>query len=160
MSTEKMKVHTYNPTIRWTGNRGEGTTGYADYDRSHLLLIDGKMDIPCSSDPAFRGDNSKHNPEDLFVASISSCHMLWYLHLCADAGVIVTAYTDRPVGKLQEGGDQPGFISELTLNPTVTVKHPDMAEKARELHHIAGEKCFLANSLNFKVKYSPVIEIA
>ena len=153
MSTENIKVHTYQPTIRWTGNRGEGTTGYADYYRNHLLLIDEKIDIPCSSDPAFMGVNSKHNPEDLFVASISSCHIDWYLHLCADEGVIVTAYTVRPVGKLQERGDQPGFISELTLNPIVTVKHPDMVEKARELHHIGGEKCFLANSLNFKAEY-------
>jgi len=81
--------HHYKTTIRWTGNKGQGTADYRSYERSHTAFIDGKQDILCSSDPAFRGDKTKHNPEELFLVSIASCHMLWYLHLCAEAGVVV-----------------------------------------------------------------------
>lgn len=154
------KKHTYTPTLQWTGNRGEGTSHYIAYDRSHTILVDGKLPLPCSSDPAFRGDNSKHNPEDLFVASIAACHMLWYLHLCADSGIVVIDYTDNPVGVLSEGGNEAGSITSLVLNPVVKIKQAHLAAQAASLHSEAGEKCFLANSLNFKVQYNPVVLVA
>src|SRR5688572_14189864 len=96
------RTHKYKLTIKWTGNNGSGTSEYRAYSRSHDMIIDDKQTISCSSDPAFRGDNTKHNPEELFLASISSCHMLWYLHLCAAAGIVVTDYSDNATGIMQE----------------------------------------------------------
>src|SRR5947209_19674233 len=69
--------HHYQVGTVWTGNRGTGTSGYRDYDRTHTVKVQGKSDILGSSDPNFRGDRSRHNPEDLLVASLSTCHMLW-----------------------------------------------------------------------------------
>lgn len=146
--------HHYTLTVQWTGNRGQGTTGYADYDRSHLISIANKPDILGSSDTPFRGDATRHNPEDMLVSSLSTCHMLWYLHLCADAGVIVTGYTDNPEGTLQEMPEG-GRFTQVTLRPLVTVKDAAMVDKANELHQIAHQKCFIANSVNFPVQCVP-----
>lgn len=147
--------HHYKLTTAWTGNRGQGTTGYRDYDRSHTISVNGKPDIACSSDTAFRGDATRHNPEDFLLASLSACHMLWYLHLCADAGVIVTNYVDEATGTLQESPGGGGRFAEVTLHPSVTVTDAAMIDKANELHHKAHEKCFIANSVNFPVKHEP-----
>ena len=146
--------HHYSLTINWTGNRGQGTTGYKDYDRDHIISIDNKVDILGSSDTAFRGDNTRHNPEDMLVASLSSCHMLWYLHLCADAGIIVTNYADTATGILQEAPEG-GHFTEVVLHPKVTVTDPAMIEKANALHDVAHKKCFIANSVNFPVLHRP-----
>ncbi len=145
--------HHYAATITWTGNNGEGTAKYDVYERSHTLSIDGKPDILCSSDTPFRGDGSKHNPEDALLYSLSSCHMLWYLHLCADAGVIVTAYTDNATGVLTMG--DPARFTEVILHPVVTVKDASMIDKANALHDMAHKKCFIANSVNFPVTHQP-----
>jgi len=149
------KKHQYNLTLKWTGNKGSGTSSYAVYERSHTITIENKPDILCSSDPAFRGDKTKYNPEELFVASISSCHMLWYLHLCADNGVVVTGYEDNPVGTLLELPDGSGHFTDVTLYPSVIVKDKSMYEKANELHKKANELCFIANSCNFKINHKP-----
>ena len=77
-----MKRHTYQTQVDWTGNTGEGTKTYQGYGRDHTITSDGKARIQGSSDPAFRGDATRYNPEELLVASLSACHMLWYLHLC------------------------------------------------------------------------------
>src|SRR5690554_4162732 len=116
-----MKIHTYTLALQWTGNIGTGTSGYREYARSHIISVKDKAEIAGSADPAFRGDATKHNPEELFLASLSSCHMLWYLHLCADAGVVVTAYRDNPVGYMREhpGGGQ---FKQVILNPEVIVE--------------------------------------
>jgi organic hydroperoxide reductase OsmC/OhrA len=147
-----MNEHHYSLTITWTGNRGQGTTGAADYDRSHTISINNKPDIQGSSDTAFRGDAAKHNPEDMLVASVSACHMLWYLHLCADAGIIVTDYTDNPTGTMQESPDTRGRFTEITLHPVVTIADSSRTEQATELHKKAHEKCFISNSVNFPVR--------
>lgn len=149
------KEHHFKANIRWTGNTGHGTTDARAYERSHEISIENKALIKGSSDPAFRGDGSKHNPEDMLISALSSCHMLWYLHLCADAGVVVQEYTDRVEGKMTESPDGGGHFTEVTLNPTVIVEHPDMIEKANELHHLANAKCFIANSVNFPVRHNP-----
>jgi organic hydroperoxide reductase OsmC/OhrA len=146
------RQHHFIATIQWTGNQGTGTDHYTHYERSHQISIPGKPDLSASSAAAFRGDASLHNPEDLLVASISSCHMLWYLHLCADAGVIVTAYTDEATGVLTQTASGGGQFTEVTLHPNVTVQETSMIEKANELHHKAHEFCFIANSVNFPVK--------
>lgn len=153
------KKHAYATTITWTGNRGEGTTRYDAYDRNHTLTIQGKPDLLCSSDTPFRGDGTRHNPEDMLVASLSSCHMLWYLHLCADAGIIVTDYVDNATGTMiqTEGGG--GHFEEVTLHPVVTITDASRIEDANALHHEANKKCFIANSCNFPVKHEPKCEI-
>src|SRR5476651_1890681 len=107
------KAHHYKITTNWTGNTGPGTSGYTDYDRSHTIVAEGKVEIACSSDPAFRGDKTKYNPEEMFLASLSSCHMLWYLHLCAEAGVVVTGYTDYASGTMTET-DGGGHFTQVT----------------------------------------------
>jgi len=149
------KQHHYKLKITWTGNKSNGTDHYANYERSHLIEVENKIPLLASSDIPFLGDGTKHNPEDFLLASLASCHMLWYLHLCADAGVIVTAYTDNPAGILQQNNDGGGSFSEVVLNPLVTVKDMNMIETAMALHQKANQKCFIANSVNFKVKHKP-----
>jgi organic hydroperoxide reductase OsmC/OhrA len=151
--------HDYKLTVKWTGNTGTGTSNYKAYDRSHTVGIENKPDISGSSDPAFRGDKTKHNPEELLLASLSSCHLLWYLHLCAEAGVIVTDYVDNATGIMVETADGGGHFTEVTLNPIVTVAEKSMVEKADELHKKANELCFIANSVNFRVRHRPTCKI-
>ena len=152
-----MKQHHYSLIVNWTGNKGVGTSGYKSYERSHEIIVDGKEIIEGSSDPAFLGDAKKYNPEELLLASISSCHMLWYLHLCAEAGVVVVEYTDTAKGTMIEMENGGGKFEKVILCPTVTVLRKDMQETATELHKKANEYCFIANSLNFKVGHQPII---
>jgi len=150
-------THHYAATITWTGNTGPGTTDYKAYERSHTAAVQGKADIDCSSDPKFRGDKQKHNPEELLVTSLSSCHMLWYLHLCSAHGVIVTAYVDQAAGIMEENADGSGQFVEVTLNPSVTVKEQGMIAKALELHEEANKMCFIARSVKFPVRHKPTV---
>jgi organic hydroperoxide reductase OsmC/OhrA len=151
------KQHNYSTKITWQGNEGTGTSSYSAYNRNHSIEIMGKPSIAGSSDPAFRGDKSKHNPEDMLVSSLSACHMLWYLHLCAEAGVIVTNYIDDATGIMEETANGGGRFTEVTLNPSVTVANHEMATKANDLHKKANELCFIANSINFPVKHNPSV---
>ena len=130
-------LHTYKSTITWTGNSGLGTTDYNPYERSHTISVTNKADILASSDPGFRGDASKHNPEELFLASLSSCHMLWYLHLCSVAGILVESYEDTAVGVMEETDNGSGKFIEVILYPIVTVSDTSMIEKAIAIHHEA-----------------------
>lgn len=154
------KQHQYNLALKWTGNTGAGTHSYTSYERSYTISAAHKKEISGSSDPSFRGDKTKYNPEDMLVASIVSCHMLWYLHLCAEAGVIVTNYTDSAVGIMYETGNGSGYFTEITLYPKVTVKDASMIEKANSLHSKANEYCFIANSVKFPVHHKPECEVA
>jgi organic hydroperoxide reductase OsmC/OhrA len=149
------KQHHYQATIKWTGNEGTGTDNYKNYERSHQIMIANKATILGSSDVAFRGDKTKHNPEDLLLSSLSACHMLWYLHLCSEAGVIVLDYTDNATGIMVETSTGGGQFIEATLNPTVILAESAMIDKANELHKKANELCFIANSINFPVKHNP-----
>ena len=151
--------HNYNLTVKWTGNSGTGTSGYRNFERSHTIITDNKPEIFASSDPAFRGDKTKYNPEELLLASLSSCHMLWYLHLCAEAGIIVTDYADNATGIMLETTDGGGHFTEVTLNPVVTVAEISMKEKANEIHAKATELCFIANSVNFPVYHKSFCKI-
>lgn len=155
-----MKIHTYTTEIIWTGNSGEGTIDYRSYSRSHQIKSDGKPVIMGSSDPSFMGDSSKYNPEELFLASLSSCHMLWYLHLCSENDIVVTAYRDEPSGTMREERNGSGQFESVLLKPIVVISTPEKSDLARMLHHEAGEKCFIANSCNFPVKHEPVISIS
>lgn len=153
------KQHYYSLQLRWTGNTGPGTKDYRSYQRSHTISINSKPDLECSSDAAFRGDKTKHTPEDLLVASLSSCHMLWYLHLCSDAGVVVIDYIDDAKGTMIETSNGGGRFTEVTLSPTVTVAEKSMIATANELHKKANELCFIANSVNFPVHHSPCCKV-
>jgi organic hydroperoxide reductase OsmC/OhrA len=150
-----MKTHHYELTVKWTGNMGTGTSGYDTYSRNHTIVAQGKPEIAASSDPAFRGDGMRYNPEEMLVASLSSCHMLWYLHLCADAGVVVLNYTDNPTGIMTETKTGGGRFSEVTLKPMVIVAEPHMIAQANTLHQKANEMCFIARSVNFPVHHAP-----
>lgn len=150
-----MKQHYYQATVTWTGNQGTGTSGYKAYSRDHIISAAGKKDIEGSSDPSFRGDKSRYSPEDLLLDAISSCHMLWYLHLCAVNGVIVTNYVDHATAVMNEERDGSGQFSEATLNPVVNVQHESMIAKANALHHEANKLCFIARSVNFPVHHNP-----
>lgn len=154
-----MGTHTYQATITWTGNKGSGTSDYRAYDRSHTIAITNKADILGSSDPAFRGDKTKHNPEDLLISSLAACHMLWYLHLCAEAGVIVTDYSDQATGTMVETSNGGGHFTEVTLHPVVTVADASMIEKANQLHQKTNELCFVANSVNFPVHHQATCQV-
>jgi organic hydroperoxide reductase OsmC/OhrA len=159
MSTQKEQTHSYKTTVKWTGNRGAGTTDYQTYSREHIISVDNKNDILCSSDPAFRGDNTRHNPEELLVSCISACHMLWYLHLCSQAGVIVTEYTDTATGIMKETVNGGGQFTEVALNPIVVVSDKTMIEEAHELHLKANQFCFIANSIKFPVHHNSTIHV-
>jgi organic hydroperoxide reductase OsmC/OhrA len=150
--------HHYQVTVAWTGNRGTGTSSYRAYGRDHKIAAEGKPDIPGSSDPAFRGDKTRWSPEDLLVASLSTCHQLWYLHLCADAGIAVLAYRDEAAGTMVEDATGAGRFSRVVLRPRVTVRAADDSALALRLHHAAHEKCYIANSVNFPVEIEAVVE--
>lgn len=155
-----MKKHNYDLVIKWTGNNGTGTSEYGAYDRSYTIGAQDKIEIHASSDPAFRGDPHKYNPEELLVASLSSCHMLWYLHLCADAGVVVVDYFDNAKGIMEFNTKGGGQFVEVVLHPMVTVLEESMIEKANDLHKEANQLCFIANSVNFPVLHKPLCRIA
>jgi len=154
------KTHTYVCTTTWTGNTGKGTPSYTGYSRDHLYAFPGKPDLPGSSDPAFRGDARRYNPEELLVAALSSCHMLWYLHLCAVGGISVLAYRDEATGTLQEDAERGGFFTSVVLRPKVTIARGGDPDKARALHQPAHQKCFIANSVNFPVTCEPEITVS
>jgi len=151
------KEHRYSASLAWTGNRGTGTSAYTAYDRAHVIQVAGKPPIPGSSDPAFRGNPARYNPEELLVGSLASCHMLWYLHLCSTAGIVVTEYVDRAEGTMIEEADGSGRFTAVVLKPEVTVKLGTDLSKARELHAAAHKMCFIANSMNFPVAHEPTI---
>lgn len=147
-----MKQHTYSCELHWTGNDGQGTKSYSSYRRDHVIQCTGKPEIPASSDPSFRGDRTRYNPEELLVASLSSCHMLWYLHLCAVNKITVLEYRDSAEGKMRENPDGSGEFVSVTLNPQVLIAEKDKEGSATELHHKAHSLCFISRSVNFPVE--------
>lgn len=153
----KPKTHSYTVKIEWTGNLGQGTSHYKTYTRNHEISVGGKPTIPASSDSAFRGDSTRYNPEELLVASLSTCHMLWYLHLCAEAEIIVISYTDEPTGTMTETDRGGGHFTEVVLRPNIIIGATSDRERAISLHHKAHELCFIANSVNFPVRCQSTI---
>jgi organic hydroperoxide reductase OsmC/OhrA len=149
------KEHRYQLEVAWTGNRGSGTSGYDSYGREHEIRAPGKPGLPGSSDPAFRGDPARWNPEELLVASLSACHMLWYLHLCADAGIVVAEYVDRAEGIMAETRPGHAKFERVILKPRITFAAGADLELARHLHDEAHRRCFIANSVNFAVEHAP-----
>jgi organic hydroperoxide reductase OsmC/OhrA len=149
--------HRYELSVCWIGNRGAGTSGHRAYDRDHRIEAAGKPAIEGSSDPAFHGDASRYNPEELLVAAVSACHMLWYLHLCADARIVVTGYQDAPIGTMVENVDGGGRFTRIELRPRVSLSPGADRERATALHAEAHRLCFIANSLNFPIECQPTM---
>ncbi len=152
--------HRYALASTWTGNRGSGTSGYRDYDRSVEIAVEGKPTLLASSDKPFRGDPTRWNPEDLLLASLSECHLLSYLHACVTAGVVVVSYRDEASGVMVEDGRGGGAFREVVLRPRVTVADASMTDAATAAHAQAREWCFIANSVNFPVRHEPTIVVA
>ena len=153
-----MKQHHYQTTIEWTGNEGKGTQSYRSYSRNHSIQsIHKYQEILASSEPAFRGDPSRYNPEELFLASISSCHMLWYLHLCSANKIVVTEYIDHAKGTMEEAADGSGRFTSVVLQPTVKITDKTKIDLANHLHEAANKMCFIANSCNFKILHQAQI---
>lgn len=152
-----MPKHAFHISMTWTGNLGSGTAAYDAYERSHELRADGKPAIQGSSAPEYRGDASRYNPEELLLASVSACHMLWYLHLCAEAGVIVASYTDTASGELKLNTDGSGQFSSIEIRPVVTIDERSDEGLARSLHSEANRMCFIARSLKCDVEHLPEI---
>ncbi len=152
--------HVYEAGVQWTGNTGSGTSGYTDYDRSYLIIAGEKHVIEGSSDPAFRGDPDKYNPEELLLSSLAACHMLWYLHICSDNGITVLAYSDKGLGTMKVCEDGSGIFTQVVLKPNVLIKEADKKELAISLHDKAQKMCFIANSVNFPVVHEPTVKIS
>lgn len=150
-------THHYTLEVAWTGNRGTGTDHYRSYGREHTVRIAGKPDLSGSADPTFRGDRTRHNPEDMLVAALSACHLMSYLHVCAVNGVVVTSYVDKATGSMETYPDGSGRFLEVVLHPEVVVASEEMIAQATALHHKAHELCFIANSVNFPVRCAPTI---
>jgi organic hydroperoxide reductase OsmC/OhrA len=155
------REHHYRITTTWTGNLGTGTSDYRAYSRDHEIQVPGKS-IPLrgSSDPVFRGDPARYTPEELLVASLSACHMLWFLHLCADAGIVVTEYEDAAIGDMSENGDGSGEFRRVVLRPRALITDSARIADALALHPRAHELCFIARSVNFAVQHEPVVVVA
>lgn len=147
-----MALHEYSSRIDWTGNRGPGTSGYRDYDRSWTVTTPGKPPIACSNDPLLGGDPALHNPEDLLLASLSACHMLWYLHYASVAKIIVLGYCDDPVGSGESTPDGAGRFVEAVLRPHIVLAAGSDHAAADALHRDIHKVCFIARSVNFPVR--------
>lgn len=154
-----MASHQFHARVEWTGNTGSGTSGYTAYSRDHEISGSGKPPFPGSSAPAYRGDASRYNPEELLIASLSSCHMLWVLHLCSEAGIVVVKYVDEPFGELATKGLE-GKFAGVTLRPSLTVREAVEPAAIEAIHERAHRLCFIANSVNFQVRCEARIEVA
>ena len=154
------KRHTYSICVDWTGNQGTGTSAYRAYSRAHEISAHGKAAIAGSSDPVFRGDAARWNPAELLIAALSACHQLWYLHLCADAGIVVVAYSDNASGVEVEQANGAGQFESVTLRPRAKLAADSDENIARRLHDAAADKCFIACSVSFKVQHEPTFELA
>jgi organic hydroperoxide reductase OsmC/OhrA len=153
-----IRNHRYRAINLWTGNLGKGTSSYTSYSRNFELSGEAKTaPILGSSDPAFRGDATRYNPEDLLVGALSSCHMLWVLHLCADAGITITEYRDEAEGEVIENADGSGEFTRVVLRPRMTITDRSRIGEATEIHHRAHQVCALARSMNFPVENEPEV---
>lgn len=156
-----MGSHTYAVTTRWTGNLGTGTSNYRGYSRNHELSAPGKSAaIPGSSDPHYRGDPARYNPEELLLGALSACHMLWVLHYCSDAGIVVTDYVDDAAGEMAVRPDGSGEFTRAVLRPRLTLADPSRAAELPSIHKRAHSVCAIARSVNFSVDCEPGVTAA
>jgi organic hydroperoxide reductase OsmC/OhrA len=148
--------HHYQVHVTWTGNTGQGTATYQGYSRAHEISIPQKPPIHGTTDVRRFNDKSAYTPEELLVAALSACHMMWTLHLCADAGITVVSYTDQAHGTMHPHG-QTGQFSEVTLRPLMKITDPARIADAEALHVQAHHNCNIARSVNFPVHCEPKV---
>lgn len=148
--------HHYSLTVEWTGNLGNGTSSYRGYSRNHDIRIPGLPVLAGSADPTFHGSRDRYNPEQLLLAALAQCHMLSFLHVAVRHGVVVTGYQDDATGVMRLNRDGSGQFESVTLNPRVTVADPAHLQLEEQLHREANAVCFIARSVNFPVRHSPV----
>ena len=154
-----MPQHIFKGSQEWTGNLGTGTNQYEAYSRNFEITTAEKHKILGSADPQFRGEAARINPEDFLLNALSTCHMLWYFHLCADHGIVVISYKDSFEGEMEYGPNTNGGFISATLNPTVEITSESNQQLAIDLHHEAHKKCFIANSVNFPILCNPTVKI-
>jgi len=152
------KQHSYEVPIKWTDSNNTCRNNHTVHDTE--LEVEGleEIPIPGSSEPTFSGHRLRQNPEELFVASISSCYMLWFLHLCEDNGVIIVEYKDNATGTIIKSANSGGFFKEVLLTPRVTLMVESMIKLAESLHQEAIGVCFIAQSCNFPIHYQPIFD--
>lgn len=152
------RFHHYAVTVEWIGDTGCGTASHETYHRTYRLRARGKPEITGSADPAFGGSAEQWNPEDLLVAALSACHKLWYLHLCAEAGITVTSYRDDATGIMKESRSG-GHFQDVFLQPQVNITQKQDLEEAERLHQKASERCFIRSSVNFHVHHQAKVTV-
>ena len=155
-----LNEHHYELTVRWTGNRGDGTAGYRAYSRDHDVVIPGLPTLKASADPTFHGDRTRYNPEQLLLAALAQCHMLSFLHVAVKHGVVVTGYEDNAEGLMKLNRDGSGQFESVTLKPRVTIADAVDESLMSQLHHEANQVCFIARSVNFPVLHEPTTTTA
>ena len=152
-------ISTYTATIRWSRS-GDGDFARGQYSRAHEWKFDGGLTVPASPSPhivpAPWNDPNGVDPEEAFVASLSSCHMLFFVDFARRAGFVLDDYVDEAEGVLEKGAEGKMAMTLVTLRPKVTWigQAPDAAAIA-DLHHRAHEACFIANSVTTEVQVEP-----
>ncbi len=154
-----MGKHEYAATVAWQRAADAKFTDNR-YSRAHQWRFDGGTVVPASSSPAVvplpMSDAAAVDPEEAFVASLSSCHMLWFLDLARHAGHVVTAYEDEADGSLDKCADGKVRITRVTLRPRISFAGPQPDAAAMDaLHHEAHDRCFIANSITAEVSVEP-----
>ena len=142
----------YSASIEW---RAEGDVAANRYSRAHVWRFDGGAQVPASASPQAvpvpLSDPAGVDPEEALVAAVSSCHMLWFLHLAREAGLVVERYGDQAVGTMGRGEGGRIAFTRIVLRPRIAFGDaPDAAALAR-LHEAAHERCFIANSLRCEI---------
>jgi organic hydroperoxide reductase OsmC/OhrA len=149
-------MSTYFATIRWT-RTGDGDFAKGQYSRAHEWSFDGGLTVPASPSPHVVPSpwNDPHgvDPEEAFVASLSSCHMLFFVDYARRAGFVVDSYVDEAEGVLEKRADGKMAMTRVTLRPQIAFSgaNPPTAEEISGLHHRAHEDCFIANSVTTEV---------
>jgi organic hydroperoxide reductase OsmC/OhrA len=143
----------HHATIHW--QKTTASFGYEDYNRDHEWRFDdGFTVVDASAAPAFRGTAERVDPEEAFVAALSSCHMLTFLAICSRKKIVVESYVDDAVGHLEKNTEGQLVITRVELHPRIAFgagQAPD-AGVLRELHESAHKACFLANSVKTDVR--------
>jgi len=155
-------MSTYFATVAWTSDGGDFTSGR--YSRAHEWRFDGGAVVRGSSSPHVvpvpMSDASAVDPEEAFVASLSSCHMLWFLDIASRRGYTVDAYSDDAEGVMAKDAEGRMAMTEVTLRPRVTFSGAKLPthEEVQALHHRAHERCFIASSVKSDVRVEPVFD--
>lgn len=150
----------HSAVIQWKRQAGDFLTG--KYDRTHQWSFDGGFVLEASASPSVvpapHSNAALIDPEEAFVASLASCHMLWFLSIAAGKSIVVENYSDNAIGTMKKNSAGRIAICEVLLRPTVAFERDDVAiEQHQKLHELAHERCFLASSVNFEIKIEPKI---